>query len=238
MHGVGKTREERHLLSLNLLLAFFVAFVIAALVAGFYFFAKGRVLSYINFDSKSRLYSTHAKLLKDLNIVFNNMKSSALAASHRTDITEAISEFSAAFHKANPSVLKKAYVDVPPLFKGEYDNVHQKFHRSFLTIALKKEFDDLLIIDRRGFVVYSALKYSDFASHISEVPNLLLAVKNANSGIGFGVRGKPPYYLAVPVERFNPEDGKKVKLGYLAFRISDQVIRDYLLFDSSVIVFD
>lgn len=55
-------------------------------------------------------------------------------------------------------------------FPQNYDEIHKKYHKSFLTVRTEFELSDILLIDRKGNVLYSVGKNIDFAQNLLTSP--------------------------------------------------------------------
>jgi len=132
-------------------------------------------------------------------------------------------------------------IDFPEL----YDNIHQKYHGSFIKVRDEFEINDILLIDRKGNVVYSVNKKIDFAQNLLTSPlqhngagalfkRLLQSHEEEDVVFRDYEHYIPNYYvpscfIGTPIYIRNAErkDGKE-KIGAIIFQLSNTKLSNLL----------
>lgn len=74
-----------------------------------------------------------------------------------------------AFIKNNPEVFGERYkLDSAGQTTGNYDTQHKRFHPAWRTLLVERGYNDILLFNPQGRLIYSAQKFDDFATDFSK----------------------------------------------------------------------
>ncbi|MEO7221154.1 MAG: HAMP domain-containing protein, partial [Devosia sp.] len=74
-----------------------------------------------------------------------------------------------AFIKNNPEPFGQRYlVDSVGQTVGNYDSQHKRFHPAWRTLLLERGYNDVILFNPQGFLIYSVQKFDDFATDFSK----------------------------------------------------------------------
>ena len=139
-----------------------------------------------------------------------------------------------AFIANNPHPEAQRYLqDVPGSAAGSYDAQHQRFHPSWRAVLQERKYDDILLFNASGLLLYTVRKFDDFATHVQEgstdplaqgaLGELFHKATSLPAGqvtfvdyTNYGpAGGTPQAFMATPVYK-----GESL-MGVLAFELSD-----------------
>ncbi len=130
-------------------------------------------------------------------------------------------------------------------FPQSYDEAHKKYHKSFLKVRSEFELSDILLIDRKGNVVYSVGKNVDFAQNLLTSPlrhngagalfQRLIQAHEEQDVIFRDYEHYIPHayvpscFIGTPIYTYNPQlTNKKEKIGAIIMQISNEKITSIL----------
>jgi methyl-accepting chemotaxis protein len=137
--------------------------------------------------------------------------------------------------KNAPPQWQRISVDTVGAFGGQYDAQHRRFHPAWRTVLEQRGYEDILLFNKNGILIYSAQKNEDFATDfskgsgnpLSEAPlgQLLREVMALPEGkVAFTdfsfyqPAGRPESFMGTPVYK----DGKA--MGALVYEISPAAV--------------
>jgi methyl-accepting chemotaxis protein len=199
-----------------------------AVGAGAYVLARDTAISAMEanlrstVDSRSQVVlrfwtqaQTHVRLLSEMPTVVNALESLSADIRMKGDEAEAI--------------LQKLYIDENPVkddrsrYNGEQDQTsygfyHEQVHKVLNQARILFDFDDLLVVNKDGVVVYSSAKARDFATNVKTGPQKDLALARAvNAAIEKGKNGEVTFADFAP---YKP-NGDKAS-AFLARAVKDE----------------
>lgn len=109
--------------------------------------------------------------------------------------------------------IKTSILPESPIFNGteRYRLLHTRYHRSFLELLKRSDFDDILLVDIHGNVTYSIFKHDYFGTNLVDGKyrdsNLGLAFKKLRDEVSRNQKNNPDY-TPVVFSDFMSENGK------------------------------
>ena len=181
-------------------------------------------------ESAKEKMVTSREIRKDIVLtLFNRWNSDILFVSEMEALKSDIVDMAAGFNFIGPDRLKSLYLAKPDLEAADdgsaYSALHQEEHRFFKRYTKIQQYEDVLLIDRAGNVVYTEQKALDFAVSLVSGPyletnlaHLYNSLKTAGPGEVLVVDAAlfeqdVAMFMGTPVFREN------VCLGYLVFQL-------------------
>jgi len=161
--------------------------------------------------------------------LFRRWQSDILFISRMENVKSDIIDMAAGFHFIGPDRLKSLYLAKPDLMAAEdgsaYSAVHQDEHRFFKGFSEIQHYEDVLLIDLAGNVIYTEQKGPDFGVGLSSGPYQETNLAHLYQGLKAAKPGEVlladtalfengvAMFMGTPVYRGD------VCLGYLAFQL-------------------